>query len=129
LRVEDRKVFLLPSRSRERSRPLFPKGRATGWQGHILRWNVPNAGSARFSSAQWEYVPRIFAVRPAGLRARQSPDARSESPKSKEFLSLARRAEIPGNRLTSYEANRTGPSRAGAMRSNRGIFFSRHNNK
>ena len=70
-----------------------------------------------------------LAVRPAGQRARQNRGARSESLRSKEFLFLARRARIPGNRPTSCETNRTGPSRAGAMRSSRDIFSSRHNNK
>jgi len=55
--------------------------------------------------------------------------ARSESLRSKEFLFPALRARIPGNHPTSCETNRTGPSRARAMRSSRGIFSSRHNNR
>jgi len=60
---------------------------------------------------------------------RAGKNCAKESLRSKEFLSSARRARIPGNRPTSCETNRTGPSRAGAMRSNQGIFSSRHNNR
>ncbi len=71
----------------------------------------------------------IAAVRPAGQRARQNRGARSESLRSKQFLFVARRARTPGNRPTSCETNHTGQSRVRAMRSSRGIFSSRHNNK
>src|SRR5205085_2911593 len=125
----DRKVFLSPSPSREKSRPLFPKGPAGAWRGRILRWNVPTAGQARFSSAQLESVVWIAAVRPAGQRARQNRGARSESLRSKQFLSVERRARTPSNRPTSCETNHIGQSRVRAMRSSRGIFSSRHNNK